>query len=453
MKKLLCLLTLVSLICTSAFASGITTLYEEDFENTGELTAVQYMAQSENIEEPKVTNAGLESIDFSDESGSKTLKFTGRSVDYNGNASKAVNFVFDEPYTLASFPNTKLVVSFTEYITKADLHSYTHTMIQGDGKPITQMFWANTVGEGPTYRCNNNGALGKKSELNKKLESTYIIDMETKTFDFIFDGTTYSNAAFNGQGASVTQIDTLRFEISKGHEFSVDDIKVYAMPKDTSLEIIEASLNGDESVNVESDFTAKLSAYVKNTNAVTVTANGETVDTSKYTINQKYVNEDGGYVLLTVDFKENLDYLTDYKVIFGAELANIMGTTLGTQKEFTFKTEREAKAYIDTVECYSGFLNGAEKFETLADARNKYVTFNITVSNDFVTEKNAAVFVECVDADGNTTDNGFATFVLSDGTETMAYSTYISDDVSAVKVYVKNSVVGGKTISDIASFE
>lgn len=454
MKKLFAVLTASALICTSVCASGITTLYEEDFENTGELTAVQYMAQSDNIEEPKVSNWGLKSIDFSKESGSNALKFTGyTNEEQKENGSKEVNFVFDEPYTLESFPDTKLVISFTEYITKADASSYTHTIIKGGGKTIMQMFWSHTVGEGPTYRGNNNGAIGKKADLNKKLESTYILDLNTHTFDFIFDGTTYSNKDFNTGGASATQIDTISFNISKEHTFSVDDIKVYAMPKDTLLEISDPSFDGDENVSVESDFTVKLSSYVKNTEAIIVTANGETVDASKYTISQKSVNEDGGYILLTVDFKENLDYFTDYKITFGAECANIIGATLAEPKEYTFKTEKEAKAYIDSAECYAGFMNGTEKFATLAEARGKYVTFNITVSNDFTNEKNAVAFVECTDENGNTTDRGFASIKLSDGTESMTYSTYIADDVCAVKIYVKDSLNGGKTISDVTPFE
>lgn len=452
MKKLIAVLTASALICTSVYASGITTLYEEDFENTGTYTAVQYMVQSENIEEPKVTNAGLASIDFSNESGSKALKFTGRDVSIEGNANKQVDFVFDEPYTLASYPDTKLVVSFTEYVTKADKYSYTHTQIQGDGKNAVQMFWASDVGESPTYRCNNKGNLGKKAELNKKLESTYIIDLNTQTFDFLFDGSEYKGAAFfNTSG--VNQIDRLCFNTEKGQTYSVDDIKVYAVSKDVSLEITEPNLNGDEGVSVEKDFTVKLPIYIRNTSAITVTANGETVDAGKYTISQKYVKEDGGYVLLTVNFKDDLEYLTEYKITFGTECESITGTKLAAESVYTFKTEKEAKAYIDSVECQSGFMNGSEKFTSLAETRNKYVTFEVTVSNDFNTEKSAVIFIECVDADGNTLDKGFSSAKLSDGTESLKYSTYISDDVNAVKIYVKGSVSGGKTLSDVVLFE
>lgn len=454
MKKIFALLTLTALICTSVYASGVTTLYEEDFENTGGLTAVEYMAQSENIEEPKVTNHGLKSIDFSKESGSNALKFTGYTVaEQPNNGSKQVNFVFDNPYTLADYPNTKLVVSFSEYITRADRPSYTHTLIQGGGKNIVQMFWANSVGDAPTYRCNNNGNIGKKAELNKKLESIYIIDLEKKTFDFIFDGSEYNNAAFNNEGIAVTQIDKLCFNIDREHTFSVDDIKVYVMPKDAPLELTEPSLNGDENVNVESSFTAKLSSYISNTDAITVTANGETIDKDKYSISQKYVNEDGGYVLLTIDFNENLNYLTEYKITFGAEIKNIIGTTLGEIKEFTFTTEKEAKAYIDKIECFSGFMSGGENMLTLYEAKNKYVTFNVEVSNDFTSQKKGVIFIECRDENGKTIDKGFVNVKFTPGNaEYMTYSTYISDDVYSVNAYVCDSVAGGKPMSDVIAF-
>ncbi len=454
MKKLLALLTIMSLLCTGAYASGITMLYEEDFENTGVLTAKEYMAQSDNIEEPTVTNHGLKSIDFSKESGSNALKFTGyTNVEQPNHANKTVNFVFDEPYTLESFPDTKLVVSFVEYITKADDRSYTHTVISGGGKTIMQMFWAETVGEGPTYRGNNNGAIGKKADLNKRLESTYIFDLSTHTFDFIFDGTEYSNKDFNSGGADATQIDKISFNIAKEHIFSVDDIKVYAMPKDEAFVVSDPKFDGDENVSVDSDFTAKLSAYAKNTEAISITANDTAVDSNAYTISQKYVNEDGGYVLMTIDFKENLEYLTNYKVTFGAELSNIIGTAITEPKAFTFKTEKEARAYIDSVECYAGFMNGTERFTTLAEARNKYVTFNIDVSKDFTTEKKVVIFVESTDADGNIIDRGFANTKFVSESENLKYSTYISDDVSSVKIYVKDSLKNGKTMSDITLFE
>ncbi len=451
MKKIFILLMLAVSVFGTSYAAGIETIYEEDFENTGKLTAVRYMDENPNIEQPRVTNSGLKSIDFAKEGGSNALKFTAyTSSEISGNGAKAVNFVFDKPYTLADYPNTKLVVSFSEYITLADTSAYEHTYIQGSGKNVIQMFWASKEGEAPTYRCNNKGNIGKKAELNRKIDSTYIFDMENKTFDFIFDGSEYASNAMNN---TVTQIDKLGFKIEKGQIFSIDNIKVYAISAGVPLEITEPSLNGDENVNVESGFTAKISSYIKNEDKISVTAGGTVLDPSKYSINQKYVAEDGGYVLLTLKFNEKLDYLTKYEIVFDSELKDITGAALGETKVFEFTTEKEARAYMNGIECFSGFSGMGEQLASVAEANGKYVTFRISASNDFTSEKTGAFVIECCDADGNPLTKAVLEEKFIAGENGFAYGTYIGNDVCSVKAYVLDSVIGGKIMSDTAVFE
>ena len=452
MKKIFILVMLAVSVFGTSYAAGIETIYEEDFENTGKLTAVQYMDENANIEQPKVTNSGLKSIDFVKEGGSNALKFTGyTSSELSGNGTKTVNFVFDKPYTLADYPNTKLVVSFSEYITLADANAYEHTYIQGGGKNVIQMFWSAKNGEAPVYRCNNKGNIGKKADLNRKIESIYVFDMENKMFDFIFDGSEFNSNSMMSD--TVTQIDMLGFKIEKGHIFSVDNIKVYAISAGVPLEITEPSLNGDENVNVESGFTAKISSYIKNEDKISVTAGGTTLDKSKYSINQKYVAEDGGYVLLTLKFNEKLDYLTKYEIIFDSELKDITGTALGETKIFAFTTEKEARVYMNGVECFSGFSGTGERLISVAEANGKYVTFRISAANDFTSEKTGAFVVECCDADGNPLTKAVLEGKFIAGENSFTYGTYIGNGICSVKAYVIDSVIGGKMMSDTAVFE
>ena len=451
-KAIFILCAMFVLPCFTVYADGTETffpIYEEDFEGIT-VSAEEYLTST-------TTNSGIKSYDFVKKGNSTALEFVGyTSAEQPGNASRTFTFNFGDGYDLTKYPDTYLVVSFKENITLADSGSYTHTVINGSNgtsdKTLTQMFWAANAGDGPNYRCNNKGNVGKKAELNKDLKSVYIFDLENQSFDFIFDGVRYGGNTYIGNVSDITSINKMTFDVSKNHEFSLDDIYVFAVKKsDYAFSAYECNLDNAAGVSVNSEINIKMTSYISAFDGISI----ENVDRAKYTVTQKSVksNEGEAYVNLNIKFNEALDYDTAYNVILDSSIKDLTDNSLGNEKVFSFTTEKKPKLDITGIKAKTSISENGAEISASDTYYGKYVNFTADFSYSMENPMNAYCVIALYDENDNIKDCGFLYAEFENGTKITLNHCFYMQENCKVKFFALKNTDKNEYLSDVIYFE
>ncbi len=378
MKKIFILALVMGLLSHNTLAAGINIRFADDFENVTVTDGKAYI-NSKDEYALTTTNQGIEKVEIATVAGSKAIKFTGRT----NAGSSTFTITLPQAYTEAAYPNTKLVIMYDETIETAVSNSYEHMVIRGTNQTaagnVVQMFrFAPSADKFVSFRANNSGTAREGKE-NQPMTHTYVIDLANDKFDWYYDINKLTGASFMNSGVFDAVTD-IKFRYLAKEVVSLDNIRIFIVPDDLVFEISGENVTD---MSVKDDFTFNASNYLSNEalSGITVTKNGIAVDASAYKIIQTQAEEG---INVTVDFAEDLDYETPYKITVPAGTSDVLGNVTAKAKTFEITTAEKIR-----------FVSNVEWEETETS-----ILFTVTARSESDEKGRAYIIAALYDADG-----------------------------------------------------
>ncbi len=203
---------------------------------------------------------------------------------------------------------------------------------------------------------------------------------------------------FNGNAPQLAFLNGLLFNANRGVKLSVDNVKAYTLPADTTFEVT----SGDQT-NVARDaaFEFKMNGYIPDSelSKLIVKKNGEELSSDAYTITTTE-NQETVESTVSVKLNDKAGYSETYSVTVPSSFKNEVEIS-ATPAEVSFTTEPAPKFNITL----SATAGGSE-VTTIAEAAGKAVTCNVSATLVQEAASSGTIFAALYDAEDNIVEYG-----------------------------------------------
>ena len=259
-----------------------------------------------------------------------------------------------------------------------------------------------------------------KTEIGRWEHITTVVDVKNQKFHTIINGKVHKDFDLP---TSMKTLELFGFNSPvTGYSYALDNIKVYAA--DAAFAMTGCALQGAADVSLNSDIVLNFSKPIADTTQlenISVTAGGEAVDKSRYSLSlQNPVDAVGSSVIL--HFESGLKGSTDYVVNIPALKAE--DGTMSAASAVSFRTE--------SAPAYSILLSGVESLSGLG---GKTISCTAKAKNTSEKTTMATVFVGLYDATGNLVRYSFteSSFVPAQE-EVFTWNFVLPQDVTGMKL-------------------